>query len=85
MKQKKIIRKTLEQRNIVDYSWPMFVNILLSVMRDMKSSGFMPTDDFEFNVSRNPLMENAFRSEIIVCIAREYLLEFYGCLDSNLL
>ena len=73
-----------------DYTWTMFVRIISSVMREMKSSGFisaddLEADDLEFSVPSNTLIENAFRAEIIVCIAHYDLLEFYGCLDSNLL
>ena len=68
-----------------DYTWTMFVRIFSSVMSEMKSSGFISTDNLEFSVPRNTLMENAFRAEIIVCIAHYDLLELYGCLDSNLL
>ncbi len=68
-----------------DYTWTMFIRIVSSVMSEMKLSGFISTDDLEFNVSRNTLIENAFIADIIVCIAHYYLLELYGCLDSNLL
>jgi hypothetical protein len=68
-----------------DYTWTMFIRIVSSVMSEMKLSGFISTDDLEFNVSRNTLIENAFIADIIVCIAHYDLLELYGCLDSNLL
>lgn len=54
-------------------------------MSEMRSSGFMSTDDLEFLVSGRSLTVCSFRTEIIVCIAHADLLEFYGCLDSNLL
>jgi hypothetical protein len=68
-----------------DYTWTMFVRIISSVMSEMKSSGFISTDALEFPVSGRSLTEGALRTEIIVCIAHYDLLEFYGCLDSNLL
>lgn len=68
-----------------DYTWTMFVRIMSSVMSEMRSSGFMSTDDLDFPVSGRSLAEGAFRTEIIVYIAHADLLEFYGCLDSNLL
>lgn len=68
-----------------DYTWTMFVRIISSVMSEMISSGFVSTDDLEFPVYGRLLTEGAFRTEIIVRIAHADLLEFYGCLDSNLL
>lgn len=70
---------------IRDYTWTMFLRIMSSVMSEMRSSGFMSTDDLEFLVSGRSLTVCSFRTEIIVCIAHADLLEFYGCLDSNLL
>jgi len=68
-----------------DYSWMMFIKIVSSVMCEMKSSGFISSDVLEFPESRRSLTEGAFRTEIIASIAHCDLLEFYGCLDSNLL
>jgi hypothetical protein len=67
------------------YSWTMFVKIFSSIMHEMKSSGFISTDALEFPFPNQSLTEGSFKTEIIVGIAYGDLLEFYGCLDSNML